>query len=601
MIDTLGVSPAELRAARSFAELGVDSLLAVRLLEAINVAFDLHEPTSVMFEFHDTQALAAHLETRGARVAALPAEAAVALAGVPAARADSRPAGPALEPGAGHEGLPGPSPEALLPGTQPARNGIAVVGMACRCAGAQDPAAFWKLVARGEIHLDSVAARRPAWGEYLAAHEIDAQSLRAGFADDIDAFDPLFFDISPVQAEQMDASQRVLLEGIHAAIEDAGYDPASLAAREVGTFIGSMGVAGADSLSHHAMLGNDGAILSSRIAYHLNLSGPAMTVNTACSSAPGRDLAGLRQASCRRAGHGDRGRHHALHAAGFLRDDAQCRHAVAERRLPPVRRRRRRHRGGRRHGRGGADAGRAGARRGRARVRRDPRDRHQPGRQDLRHHRAELPGAEPPGDAGLSCGAAVARCPPVRRGARYRHPARRSGRAACADRGVSRFHRAAEFLRDRLGEGQYRPCHGCGRRARADQGAAGDAPCDAAAGQRLRAAEPARRFRGEPVPCRDAGAALAARRGRDAPRGTQCLRFQRDQCPPGSRGRSRARGRRSHRGRAARRPRDRAAVGAPARAARGRGTAAAGLPRGRGSAQRAGRPCLDPAGRSHGA
>ncbi|WP_208452388.1 beta-ketoacyl synthase N-terminal-like domain-containing protein [Burkholderia gladioli] len=285
MIDTLGVSPAELRAARSFAELGVDSLLAVRLLEAINVAFDLHEPTSVMFEFHDTQALAAHLETRGARVAALPAEAAVALAGVPAARADSRPAGPALEPGAGHEGLPGPSPEALLPGTQPARDGIAVVGMACRCAGAQDPAAFWRLVARGEIHLDSVAARRPAWGEYLAAHEIDAQSLRAGFADDIDAFDPLFFDISPVQAEQMDASQRVLLEGIHAAIEDAGYDPASLAAREVGTFIGSMGVAGADSLSHHAMLGNDGAILSSRIAYHLNLSGPAMTVNTACSSA----------------------------------------------------------------------------------------------------------------------------------------------------------------------------------------------------------------------------------------------------------------------------------------------------------------------------
>ncbi|WP_208455299.1 beta-ketoacyl synthase N-terminal-like domain-containing protein [Burkholderia gladioli] len=285
MIDTLGVSPAELRAAHSFAELGVDSLLAVRLLEAINVAFDLHEPTSVMFEFHDTQALAAHLETRGARVAALPAEAAVALAGVPAARADSRPAGPALEPGAGHEGLPGPSPEALLPGTQPARDGIAVVGMACRCAGAQDPAAFWRLVARGEIHLDSVAARRPAWGEYLAAHEIDAQSLRAGFADDIDAFDPLFFDISPVQAEQMDASQRVLLEGIHAAIEDAGYDPASLAAREVGTFIGSMGVAGADSLSHHAMLGNDGAILSSRIAYHLNLSGPAMTVNTACSSA----------------------------------------------------------------------------------------------------------------------------------------------------------------------------------------------------------------------------------------------------------------------------------------------------------------------------
>ncbi len=113
---------------------------------------------------------------------------------------------------------------------------------------------------------------------------VDPSSFHAGFIADADCFDSLFFDISPVEADQMDASRRLVLEGIHAALEDAGYDPRSLSGRRVGTFIGSMGTGAPRGTSHLAMLGSDGAILSSRIAYHLNFAGPAITVNSACSS-----------------------------------------------------------------------------------------------------------------------------------------------------------------------------------------------------------------------------------------------------------------------------------------------------------------------------
>ena len=83
----------------------------------------------------------------------------------------------------------------------------------------------------------------------------------------------------------MNYSHRVLLEGIYAAIEDAGYDPEGLSEGKVGTFVGCTG---SDSMvqdmSHYSMLGSETSILAARIAFFLNLKGPALTVNTSCSS-----------------------------------------------------------------------------------------------------------------------------------------------------------------------------------------------------------------------------------------------------------------------------------------------------------------------------
>ncbi len=51
-----------------------------------------------------------------------------------------------------------------------------------------------------------------------------------GFLTDIDKFDPLFFKISPKEAERMDPQERLFLETAYAALEDAGYTPDSLCA-----------------------------------------------------------------------------------------------------------------------------------------------------------------------------------------------------------------------------------------------------------------------------------------------------------------------------------------------------------------------------------
>ncbi|BCB74923.1 hypothetical protein Pflav_013330 [Phytohabitans flavus] len=111
-----------------------------------------------------------------------------------------------------------------------------------------------------------------------------------GFIDDVDKFDPLFFGISPAEAEMMDPQQRVLLETVWAAIEDSGYRPSQLAGRDVGLFAGVQ-FSDYQHLLHEAGvlnaqvgLGNEHSIVVNRISYLLDLRGPSEPVNTACSS-----------------------------------------------------------------------------------------------------------------------------------------------------------------------------------------------------------------------------------------------------------------------------------------------------------------------------
>ncbi|HKX29676.1 MAG TPA: beta-ketoacyl synthase N-terminal-like domain-containing protein, partial [Blastocatellia bacterium] len=259
---TLRFTPEELEAAGSFKAMGINSLVSVELLEAINVAFDLREPTSLMFECHDLDSLAEHLGRK-----------------MSVARSFDRPR------------TDGPSADRpvaeITAGERRNRldEEIAIVGLSCRCAGASNPTEFWDLIVNGRECLDNIGKRYPGWESFFSKHSADGSMFYSGSMENSDCFDSLFFDISPIEAEQMDSAHRVLLEGIYAALEDAGYDPLALNKKRVGTFIGYMGGgAKSESMSHLSMLGNDGSILSSRIAYHLNLAGPAVTVSTACSS-----------------------------------------------------------------------------------------------------------------------------------------------------------------------------------------------------------------------------------------------------------------------------------------------------------------------------
>ena len=113
-----------------------------------------------------------------------------------------------------------------------------------------------------------------------------------GFMADVDKFDAPFFHISPREAELMDPQQRLFLEVVWRAIEDAAYRPSELAERRVGLFVGvstsdysELLARGRQPIDAYVSTGNAHSVLPNRISYLLNLRGPSEPVDTACSSA----------------------------------------------------------------------------------------------------------------------------------------------------------------------------------------------------------------------------------------------------------------------------------------------------------------------------
>ncbi|MGX7829586.1 SDR family NAD(P)-dependent oxidoreductase [Actinokineospora sp. 24-640] len=162
-----------------------------------------------------------------------------------------------------------------------------IIGMAARLPGSRDLADYFARVVAGEELVGPVPADRWDPGA-LPAGVIAA---RGGFIDGVDEFDPLFFGISPHEADGMDPQQRILLEGVWAALEDAGIAPGSLAGSDTGLFIGAGSTdydevrraAGVD-VDAHAATATTHSILVNRVSYLLDLHGPSEPVNTGCSS-----------------------------------------------------------------------------------------------------------------------------------------------------------------------------------------------------------------------------------------------------------------------------------------------------------------------------
>lgn len=171
---------------------------------------------------------------------------------------------------------------------------IAVIGMSGRFPDADHVDEFWHNLSGGKDAVTEVPLER--WDNDAYYHE-DARQLDktnsryGGFLRDIDKFDPLFFNISGMEAEVMDPQQRLFLEESWRALEDAGYAHDGISRCSCGVYVGT---APRDYLTHitdkgallgaQAFWGNTGSLLASRISYYLNLKGPAIAVDTACSS-----------------------------------------------------------------------------------------------------------------------------------------------------------------------------------------------------------------------------------------------------------------------------------------------------------------------------
>ncbi len=186
--------------------------------------------------------------------------------------------------------------QARLDAAERARNEpVAVIGLSCRFpGGANDPEAYWQLLAEGRDAVSNVPADRWDTAAYadLEPGEGKALAWYGGFLDSIDQFEPQLFGISPREAASLDPQQRLALEVSWEALERAGLAPDRLNGTQTGVFLGITTTdyaqlakaGGPDQLDVYTATGTALNAAAGRIAYTLGLNGPAMAVDTACSS-----------------------------------------------------------------------------------------------------------------------------------------------------------------------------------------------------------------------------------------------------------------------------------------------------------------------------
>ncbi len=183
-------------------------------------------------------------------------------------------------------------------------NHIAIIGMACRLPGATDVGQYWRNL------LDGVESLTTFTDEQLLAAGVAPELVRSphyvksrGIIDGADQFDAAFFGFTPREAELLDPQHRVFLECAWHALEDAGYDPQQTDER-IAVFGGNGTNWHLGEVDRHpdvkkfsspaaVVTSNDKDYLTTRVSYKLNLTGPSVNVQSACSTSMVATMLGM--------------------------------------------------------------------------------------------------------------------------------------------------------------------------------------------------------------------------------------------------------------------------------------------------------------------
>lgn len=169
---------------------------------------------------------------------------------------------------------------------------IAIVGMSGVMPQSEDVDEFWENLKNARNLVTVIPGDRWNWEDYDGdplKEENKSNSKWGGFMKEADKFDPLFFGISPKEAELMDPQQRIFLETVWKAVEDSGQKVSDLAGTKTGLFVGVATNDYREWLTHipvhaYASTGNSHSVLANRISFLLDLHGPSAPLDTACSS-----------------------------------------------------------------------------------------------------------------------------------------------------------------------------------------------------------------------------------------------------------------------------------------------------------------------------
>ncbi|GAU67584.1 putative modular polyketide synthase [Streptomyces sp. NBRC 110611] len=170
---------------------------------------------------------------------------------------------------------------------------IAIVGISGRYPMAEDLGEFWDNLRAGRDCITEVPADR--WDHdavYAPERGTPGRTYGrwGGFLSEVDAFDPLFFHISPKEAAVIDPQERLFLQTVWHTFEDAGHAPSAWKGRKVGVYVGVMynqyqlyGVRGPGEPGG-LVPSSFNAAIANRVSYFLDLRGPSIALDTMCSS-----------------------------------------------------------------------------------------------------------------------------------------------------------------------------------------------------------------------------------------------------------------------------------------------------------------------------
>ncbi|MET0406604.1 MAG: amino acid adenylation domain-containing protein, partial [Cystobacter sp.] len=290
----------EVDAHLNFFDLGGTSVQVVQVHRKLRERLQVDFPIAQMFRHTTVSTLAAYLRDE---VVKAPAVAPVVVPAVTpvvtpvvAPQAVKAPAAPVLEVAA-PQPAPPPVPSRRETPSRPGQQPIAIVGMSGRFPGARGLEEFWRNLSEGVESISFFSEQEVRRSVLEPSLLNNPHHVRAGAVlEDIELFDAEHFGLTPKQARLMDPQQRIFLECVWEAFEDAGYAPRGTGGR-VGLYAGSiisnylLFQMGSSSLGREGavhdlqtLLGNDKDYLATHISYRLGLKGPSLSVQTACST-----------------------------------------------------------------------------------------------------------------------------------------------------------------------------------------------------------------------------------------------------------------------------------------------------------------------------
>lgn len=277
----------EIHAKEPFESYGIDSVMILSLTSALEEQFG-ELPTTLFFEYRSISELANYfLENHKEAVYTKYGD-------TPGSGSDPA----AHKPDAAQSAMESRAPRSAeyaansVHSTQKRRE-IAIIGLSGRYPKAPDLSQFWLNLREGKDCISEIPVDRWDYRTYYDPDKTKSGTIYTkwgGFIDDLDKFDPLFFNISRKEAELIDPQERLFLETVYHTLEDAGYTKQALQSKRVGVFAGAM-------WSEYQLLGVEEsqkgnliaptsqiASIANRVSFFFNFRGPSIGVDTMCSS-----------------------------------------------------------------------------------------------------------------------------------------------------------------------------------------------------------------------------------------------------------------------------------------------------------------------------